>query len=64
MGRSFKAAALFSGWEETLLLSCLQGHMGILKTDGAENPRAASVTAGDFVPFFLTRRIICGGAWG
>lgn len=43
-----KTAALFDGWNETMILSCLQGHMGHLTVDNPENPCSARITVGDF----------------
>ncbi len=43
-----KTAALFAGWDETMVWSCLQGCMGRDMTDDPENPTAAWITVGDF----------------
>lgn len=43
------AAALFAGWPETMLLSCLQGHMGTLTAN--RDSTAALITVGDFCFF-------------
>lgn len=43
-----KAANIFSGWDETMLWSCLQGLMGEIWADDAENPTAARAELGDF----------------
>ena len=40
--------ALFSGWEEPMILSCLQGHMGSLTGDVPDSPRSACAAIGDF----------------
>lgn len=40
------AASLFAGWSETMILSCLQGHMGTLSAN--HDNTAAAVTVGDF----------------
>lgn len=45
------AAALFSNWDEALIWSCLQGHMGVLTVDHAEQPTSAYIDAGDFCFF-------------
>ncbi len=45
---------LFAGWEETMLLSCFQGHMGSLAADDLAYPTAGRVTVGDFC-FFAGR---------
>lgn len=45
------AAALFSGWEEAMIWSCLQGHMGTLTVDQEENPKSAFIDIGDFCFF-------------
>lgn len=42
-------AALFAGWPETMLLSCLQGHMGTLTVN--RSGTAASIAIGDFCFF-------------
>lgn len=44
-------APLFSGWDETLIWSCLQGHMGQAWADDLENPLAAQIITGDFCFF-------------
>ena len=36
-----KAAALFEGWQETMIWSCLQGVMGSIYADSQENPVSA-----------------------
>lgn len=46
-----KAAALFAGWEEALIWSCLQGHMGNMILDNDENPTSAIIDIGDFCFF-------------
>ena len=46
-----KAAPLFSGWNETMIWSCLQGCMGYLLADDDENPTAAQIISGDFCFF-------------
>lgn len=46
-----KAAALFDGWEEALIWSCLQGHMGNMFLDNDENPSSAVIDIGDFCFF-------------
>jgi GNAT superfamily N-acetyltransferase len=46
-----KAAALFDGWNETLIWSCLQGHMGNMILDDDENPLSAMINIGDFCFF-------------
>ena len=45
-----KAAALFSGWNDTLILSCLQGMMGKVYVEGD----AAAAYLGDFSLFVGT----------
>ena len=44
-------SVLFDGWEETMVWSCLQGHMGHVVTDGKRPPKAAQVVIGDFCFF-------------
>lgn len=46
-----KAAALFHGWDEALIWSCLQGHMGNMLLDHDENPASAVIDIGDFCFF-------------
>lgn len=46
-----KGAALFDGWDETLIWSCLQGHMGNLVLDDDENPSSGMIDVGDFCFF-------------
>lgn len=46
-----KAARLFDGWNEALIWSCLQGHMGIMVTDNDANPESALIDAGDLCFF-------------
>ncbi len=49
--RAEKAAALFEGWQETLIWSCLQGVMGRIYADDLENPASALALLGDFCFF-------------
>ena len=42
------AAALFHGWNETMITSCLQGVMGALYAVSSARPRAACAVVGDF----------------
>lgn len=46
-----KASALFDGWEEALIWSCLQGHMGAMLLDNDEDPASAVIDIGDFCFF-------------
>lgn len=39
---------LFSGWEETMIWSCLQGYMGEAWCDCLEHPSSAVIVIGDF----------------
>lgn len=48
------AEALFAGWEETLIWSCLQKVMGGIYADSAESPASAMALIGDFC-FFAGR---------
>lgn len=41
-------SALFDGWEETLIWSCLQGVMGRIYADDLAQPASAMATLGDF----------------
>ncbi len=43
--------SLFDGWEETMVWSCLQGHMGCLLSDGHTPARSALIAVGDFCFF-------------
>jgi GNAT superfamily N-acetyltransferase len=43
-----RIAPLFSGWDETLIRSYLQGHMGYALANDEENPTAAQIVMGDF----------------
>ncbi len=42
---------LFDNWEETMIWSCLQGHMGEAWADDRENPKSAQIINGDFCFF-------------
>lgn len=42
-----RAAALFDGWEEAMIWSCLQGHMGTMLADDEEHPASAMIHIGD-----------------
>lgn len=44
-----KAEALFEGWEETVIWSCLQGIMGEIYADEIHSPRTAAAVLGDFI---------------
>ena len=46
-----KIAPFFSGWNETLIWSCLQGCMGYCITDEPECPTAAQLVVADFCFF-------------
>ena len=46
-----KATALFEGWEDALVWSCLQGHMGNIILDDNKNPTSAIIKIGDFCFF-------------
>ena len=45
------AAALFGGWDETLIWSCLQGIMGSVYADDLNRPTASMAVIGDFTFF-------------
>ncbi|MCM1121344.1 MAG: GNAT family N-acetyltransferase [Eubacterium sp.] len=45
------AAALFDGWEETIVWSCLQGVMGRIYATDINHPVSAMATLGDFAFF-------------
>ncbi|HIZ44855.1 MAG TPA: GNAT family N-acetyltransferase [Firmicutes bacterium] len=44
-----KAAALFRGWDQVMLRSCLQGMAGAVYADREESPASAAAVTGDFV---------------
>lgn len=46
--RTKGAAYLFDGWQETMIWSCLQEHMGSARTDGSMPPKSARISVGDF----------------
>ncbi len=46
-----KIAPFFDGWNETLIWSVLQGHMGYALADCDESPSAAQIVLGDFCFF-------------
>ena len=46
-----KIAPLYAGWNETLIWSVLQGHMGYAIADSEESPTAAQLVLGDFCFF-------------
>ncbi len=43
-----QARALFAGWEETMIFSCLEGRMGAVYADCEEHPLRAAAILGDF----------------
>lgn len=43
-----RAAELFSGWQETIVWSCLQGVMGSVYADRYDAPQSAAAVLGDF----------------
>ena len=49
-----RIAPLYFGWEETLIWSVLEGHMGYALADDEENPTSALVVVGD-ICFFAGR---------
>lgn len=46
-----KVEPLFAGWQETMILSCLQKVMGHLYTDNTEEPSSVMALLGDFCFF-------------
>lgn len=42
---------IFSGWQETMVWSCVQGVMGHLYADSVDNPKSAMAILGDFCFF-------------
>lgn len=44
-----KVSAIFDGWDETLIWSCLQGIMGKIYADDAGSPQSAAAVLGDFI---------------
>lgn len=60
-----KAEKLFENWDEALLWSCLQGHMGTMIVDHACSPKSAIIDIGDFcfcagIPNKKLLQSICG----
>ncbi|MDO5112317.1 MAG: GNAT family N-acetyltransferase [Clostridia bacterium] len=51
MADAKKIAPFFEGWDDKVVLSYLQGHMGQSMADDEENPRAAQIWLGDFCYF-------------
>ncbi len=47
----FRIAPIFDGWNETMIWSCLQGHMGKAWTDDIKDPKSAQILIGDFCFF-------------
>ncbi|MDO5573983.1 MAG: GNAT family N-acetyltransferase [bacterium] len=47
----YKIESIYAGWQESLLWSCMQGHMGRAWVDDIENPTAAEIWLGDFSYF-------------
>lgn len=45
------AAAIFAGWQETMIYSCLQGVMGEIYADEEEHPASAMAVLADFCFF-------------
>ena len=76
---SHDAAPLFAGWEKGMILSCLQGHMGQVRTGGGHPPESALCAIGDFCffagrpdpalvrqadrPLLVPRRTLTGTGW-
>ena len=54
MSLNKRIAPLFAGWEETLIWSVLEGHMGFAIADDEQNPTSAQVAVGD-ICFFAGR---------
>ena len=46
-----KLIPMFEKIDSTIILSCLQGHMGTAWVDDLENPTVAQITVGIFVFF-------------
>ncbi len=46
-----KIAPLFAGWNETMILSVLQGHMGRVIVDDQQSPTSAQLVIGDICFF-------------
>ena len=49
-----KACALFTGWQDSVVWSALQGVMGKIYVDSLEKPESGAVMLGDFC--FLSGR--------
>lgn len=43
-----KIVSIFTGWNETLIWSCLQGYMGTAWVDNVNNPKSAQIVIADF----------------
>ncbi len=54
-----RAAALFAGWQETMLLSCLQGIMGKIMVADTEAPVSAFAEVGCFSFYAGRNRETC-----
>lgn len=48
LGDGRKAENLFTGWQETMINSCLENIMGDVYADDAQKPRSAAAVLGDF----------------
>ena len=46
-----RAAALFAGWQESIVFACLEGRMGAVYADREADPAAAAALLGDFCFF-------------
>lgn len=46
-----KVASLFAGWDETMIRSYLQGHMGFALVDDEQSPKSAQIVTGDICFF-------------
>lgn len=46
--QTISASGLFDGWQETMILSCLQGVMGTIYGNDATHPASAMAVLGDF----------------
>lgn len=51
LSKGENAENIFSGWNETIIWSCLQGVMGHIYADHIENPSSAMAILGDFCFF-------------
>lgn len=56
-------AQLFKGFEDSMVMSCLQGYMGNAYAETLDNPKAALIVSGEY-SFFAgdPNSVVCGSA--